>query len=188
VDGVGVDGLIRRLEGSSTARELGRRVPSTARRALRDLLSRAARRRHEAERRAVASFVGAHSADVRGVVLEVGAPCLTRRFGGSRVERSEVLDIRADNELATIVADLGEPGSLPTEEFDCLLLVHTLHGVADPQAALANAWRALAPGGVLLATVPFSSAGLLQEAPIQGAGAVRQSGPVVGARAEKPHD
>lgn len=125
---------------------------------------------------------------MRGVVLEVETPSFTRRFGGSRVVRSEVLDIRADNGLATIVADLGEPGSLPPDEFDCFLLLQTLHRVSDPQAALANAWRALAPGGVLLATVPHASAKLLQEAPLRGPEAAVQPGPVARARAEKPHE
>jgi SAM-dependent methyltransferase len=185
---VAVDGLKRRLERSSGARELGRRLPPRARRGLSTLLSLGAARRARKERRAVASFVEAHRADVRGVVLEVESPSFTHRFGGSRVVRSEVVDIRPDNELATIVADLGEPDSLPTGEFDCFLLLQTLHRVSDPQAALANAWRALAPGGVLLATVPVSSAALLLQAPLDGPDAAPRPGPVAGARAQKAHD
>jgi SAM-dependent methyltransferase len=153
---------------------------------VRSVLSLRATRRAREEHRAVASFLEPHGADVRGVVLEVETPSFTRRFGGARVVRSEVLDIRPDNELATIVADLGEPGSLPLDEFDCVLLLQTLHRVSDPEAALANAWRALAPGGVLLATVPLSSVALLRQAPLGGPDAALQSGPVAGARVEKP--
>jgi SAM-dependent methyltransferase len=180
-----VDGLKRHLEGDSSLREFGRRLPARARHGLRALLSLQAARRDRVERRAVALFLARHSADVRGVVLEVETPDFARRFGGSRVVRSEVIDIRPDNELATIVADLGEPGSLPEDEFDCVLLLQALHRVSDPGAALANAWRALAPGGVLLATVPSSSAALLRQPPLDGPDDP-PSGPVAGARVEKP--
>jgi SAM-dependent methyltransferase len=99
-------------------------------------------------------FLAGHAADVRGHVLEVGDAGYTRRYGGSRVTCSDILDIDAGNEAATIVADLGRPGSLPVERFDCFLLIQTLQYVADVPAALRNAWGSLRPGGVLLVCVP----------------------------------
>jgi SAM-dependent methyltransferase len=78
----------------------------------------------------------------------------THRFGSSRVTSSDVLDINPANTAATVVADLGEPASLPPERFDCVIFTQTLHLVPDMAAALANVWRSLAPGGVLLLTVP----------------------------------
>ena len=99
-------------------------------------------------------FLADHAADVRGQALEVGDAGYTRRHGGSAVTSSDVLDINPGNGAATIVADLGQPGSLPDARFDCFLLIQTLQYVADVPAALGNAWRSLRPGGVLLVCVP----------------------------------
>jgi SAM-dependent methyltransferase len=99
-------------------------------------------------------FLAEHAADVRGHALEVGDAGYTRRYGGSEVTCSDVLDIDPGNRAATIVADLGEPGSLPHERFDCFLLIQTLQYVADVPAALRNAWASLRPEGVLLVCVP----------------------------------
>ncbi len=73
---------------------------------------------------------------------------------GARVTISDVLDINPANTAATIVADLGEPDSLPAVRFDCIIFTQTLHLVPEMRVAVANIWRALAPGGVLLLTVP----------------------------------
>jgi len=99
-------------------------------------------------------FLESHAHDVRGSCLEVLNAAYTERFGGGRVSRADVLDIDPANPLATIVADLGEPDSLPAERFDCIIFTQTLHLIPDMHAALANLWRALRPGGVLLVTVP----------------------------------
>jgi SAM-dependent methyltransferase len=99
-------------------------------------------------------FLAEHAVDVRGHVLEVGDAGYTRRYGGSVVTWSDVLDIDPGNRAATIVADLAQPGSLPNDRFDCFLLIQTLQYVADVQMALRNAWRSLRPGGVLLVCVP----------------------------------
>ena len=103
-------------------------------------------------------FIEEHRADVRGDVLEIKSPGYTRRFGGDAVTQAHVLDVDPRNTDATIVADLGEPGSLPAGAFDCFLLMQTLQFVRRPEIALANAWSALRPGGSLLVTVPAASA------------------------------
>ena len=102
----------------------------------------------------IEEFLARHAADVRGACLEVMNADYTNRFGGTRVTSSDVLDINPANMAATIVADLGEPDSLPAERFDCAIFTQTLHLVPDMRTALANIWRALSPGGVLLLTVP----------------------------------
>lgn len=102
-------------------------------------------------------FCRRHAADVRGRAAEIKDPSYIRRFGGSAVVREDVVDIDAANPEATIVADLAEPGSLPAGRFDCFLLLQTLQLVGDARLALANCWESLAPGGVLLVTVPSMS-------------------------------
>ncbi len=102
----------------------------------------------------IEAFLAQHAADVRGACLEVLNADYTNRFGGTRVTRRDVLDIDPANTLATIVADLGEADSLPPHKFDCVVFTQTLHLVPDMRTALANVWRSLAPGGILLLTVP----------------------------------
>jgi hypothetical protein len=110
-------------------------------------------------------FLAAHARDVRGRVLEVKAAGYTTRFGGDRVSESQVLDIDESNSHATIVADLGRPDSLPAGAFDCFILTQTLQFVAAVDAAVANAWRAVAAGGVLLVTVPTATMAVPDLAP-----------------------
>jgi SAM-dependent methyltransferase len=110
-------------------------------------------RGHPIDRFYIDSFLRAHAADVQGNVLEVKEPLYTQRYG-HEVARSDVLDIDAANERATIVGDLGEPNSLPAQRYDCVLLTQTLQYVLDAAVAVANVHRALTPGGVVLATVP----------------------------------
>jgi SAM-dependent methyltransferase len=101
----------------------------------------------------VERFVGGHASDIRGHVLEIAAPDYTTRFG-SDVERVDVLMAREGNPQATIVADLADAPHIPDDTFDCAIVTQTLQFVWDAPAALATLHRILAPGGVLLATVP----------------------------------
>lgn len=101
-------------------------------------------------------FLAEHAADIRGKVLEVMDSRYTERFG-VRVDRSDVLDIDPANARATIVADLTDAGSIPSDSFDCFILTQTLQFVYDVDAALQEAHRILDQGGALLATVPAVS-------------------------------
>ncbi len=101
----------------------------------------------------VERFVGSHAADIRGRVLEIAAPDYTTRFG-SGVERVDILMAKEGNPEATIVGDLADAPHIPSDTFDCAIVTQTLQFVYDVRAALATLHRILAPGGVLLATVP----------------------------------
>ncbi len=99
-------------------------------------------------------FLGRHAADVRGRVLEVGDATYTRRFGGDRVTRADVLHATAGNRHATLVGDLASGTGMPAAAFDCIVLTQVLPFVFDVAAAVRTCARALVPGGVVLATVP----------------------------------
>lgn len=99
-------------------------------------------------------FLAAHAADIHGHVLEVGEDMYSRRFGGDRITRQDILHVDASNPAATIVGDLAEPGMLPTNQFDCIILTQTLQYVFDLPAALKQIRGALREGGVALVTVP----------------------------------
>jgi peptidoglycan/xylan/chitin deacetylase (PgdA/CDA1 family) len=116
------------------------------------------------DRHYIEGFMARHAADIRGDVLEVLDPGLTT-LGGSRVERSDVLDIDADNHRATVIADLRAADGIPSESYDCFILTQTLHLIDDVRSALSHACRVLRPGGVLLATLPSVSMAAVEYGP-----------------------
>ena len=106
------------------------------------------------DRRYIEGFLDRHAADIRGRVLEVKDAAYTRRFGGERVEVSDVLDVDSANRDATLIDDLTTGAQLPSDAFDCVVLTQTLHLIFDVHAAAHTLHRILKPGGVLLLTVP----------------------------------
>ena len=102
----------------------------------------------------VERFLSAHAKDIRGNVLEIGDDRYTRKFGGDRVSRSDVLHAVEGNPQATIVADLARADNLQSNTFDCIILTQTLQYIYDVHAAVRTLHRILRPEGVLLATLP----------------------------------
>ena len=111
----------------------------------------------------IEGFLARHSADVRGRVLEIVDASYTRRFGGDRVTRSDVLDLDAGNPAATIIGDLACADHIPPDAFDCIICTQTLLLIYDVRAAIRTMYRALKPGGVLLVTVPGVSHQICRE-------------------------
>jgi hypothetical protein len=105
----------------------------------------------------IENFLERHRSDVRGCVLEVGDRAYTELFGEDRVTRSEILHVETGNPLATIVGDLETGENIPAGAFDCFIATQLYPFIYDVKAAIANSCAALAPGGVLLATLPSIS-------------------------------
>ncbi len=110
-----------------------------------------------ADRRYIETYLGEHAEDVRGTVLEVQEADYTRAFGGERVTRSDVVDLDPTNPRTTFVADLRRMRSVPSATYDCFILTQTIHVIDDMRAVVAEAFRILKPGGVLLTTFPCMS-------------------------------
>jgi GT2 family glycosyltransferase/SAM-dependent methyltransferase len=126
-------GTLRRLEPVSRVWGLDRGLPID---------------RHYIER-----FLAAHREDIAGAVLEVkDAGYTTRMETGAR--SVTVIDVAEHNEEATLVADLSQPESLPADRYDCAIVTQTVHIIFELEHVIANLYRALAPGGVVLATLP----------------------------------
>lgn len=98
-------------------------------------------------------FLAANADVIRGRVLEIGDNRYTRKFGGDRVTRSDVLHVRTDQPGTTIVADLTYADHIGSNQFDCIVLTQTLPFIYDIRAAVTTLHRILKPGGALLATV-----------------------------------
>jgi SAM-dependent methyltransferase len=106
------------------------------------------------DRHYIEAFLSQNASDISGRVLELDNNLYTLRFGGSRVEQSDVLSIEANNLHATIVGDLEQLVALPKAAFDCIVLTQTLQYVFDMRNALQTLYHALKPGGVMLVTAP----------------------------------
>jgi SAM-dependent methyltransferase len=102
----------------------------------------------------IEGFLERQAEDIRGRVLEIGDDTYTRRYGGGRVEISDVLHVEEGNPRATIVADLTRADHVPSGAFDCVVFTQTLHLIYDVRSAIRTLHRVLRPGGVLLATFP----------------------------------
>jgi SAM-dependent methyltransferase len=102
----------------------------------------------------VEAFLEENADAIRGRVLEVGDASYTRRFGGSGVQRSDVLDVRPAAAAATLVGDLQDAPHIADETFDCVILTQTLQLIFNPASAVRTVHRILRPGGTLLLTAP----------------------------------
>lgn len=154
--------------GSGVIRPIARKLVHRARRARGSLMLRVGQigslrplsrvsgfdRGTPIDRYYIERFLAAHSDDIRGRVLEVGDDAYSRRFGGDRVTCQDVLHIDRSNPRATIVGDLGTPGVLPPNTFNCIILTQTLQYVFNLPAAMRQIRDALRAGGVALITVP----------------------------------
>jgi SAM-dependent methyltransferase len=102
----------------------------------------------------IEAFLERHAADIKGHVLELLNDDYSRRFGGDRITRQDILNLDSSSPEATIIGDLVNPATLPAEKFDCIIITQTLHLIFDMPAAIASVRRALRPGGTALITVP----------------------------------
>lgn len=102
----------------------------------------------------IESFLKSESGKIKGTVLEIGDNYYTQLFGGSQVEKSEILHIDESNPSATIIADISNAPHINDNSFDCIILTQTLHLIYNYKEALQTCHRILKPGGTLLLTVP----------------------------------
>ena len=62
-------------------------------------------------------FLSCCDADIRDRVLEIGDNSYTKRFGGNRVTRSDVLHVQEGNPQATFIGDLSSAEHIPVRCF-----------------------------------------------------------------------
>jgi SAM-dependent methyltransferase len=100
-------------------------------------------------------FLQRHAEDIQGRVAEIGDNVYTLRFGSARVVTSDIIDSpESANPQATMRIDIQNKNAVEGGRLDCIIVTQTLHMIYDVRGAIATIHRALAPGGVVLATVP----------------------------------
>jgi SAM-dependent methyltransferase len=100
----------------------------------------------------IEKFLDANRERIRGTVLEISENTYTRKFGGDRVRRSEVLHYDDPSPPATVTGDLTDAPHLPSDHYDCIIITQTLMFIYDVRAAVETLHRILKPGGTVLAT------------------------------------
>lgn len=71
--------------------------------------------------------------------------------------RSDVLHVEEGHPFVTIVDDLTDARSIPSDALDCVICPQTLDLIYDVRAAIRTSHRILKPGGTALVTVPGTS-------------------------------
>jgi SAM-dependent methyltransferase len=99
------------------------------------------------------TFLLENTDDIQGRVLEVSDNGYTKRYGGEKVKQSDILHVSEDNPKATIVSDLAQAHNIPSESFDCIILIQTLQFIYDIKSAVRHLHRILKPNGILLVTM-----------------------------------
>lgn len=99
-------------------------------------------------------FLPEFAEDIRGHCLEFEENLYASWFKGDRVTKIDVLHVDNTNPRATLVADLTKPNNLPSNTFDCIICTYVLHVIFDVEKAIAELYRILKPGGVLLVAIP----------------------------------
>jgi SAM-dependent methyltransferase len=113
-----------------------------------------ARRGECIDRFYIEKFLAIHQESIRGRVAEMQADDYTRRFGGDRIEHSDVIDIDTNNPRRTLTLDLAQPTSAPADLFDCIICTQALNLIHDYRSAIRSLHKMLKTNGTLLVTVP----------------------------------
>jgi len=101
----------------------------------------------------IEKFLEQYKAAIGGHVMEIGEDVYTRRFGGSRVSKSDVLHVVEGNPQATIVGDISHAPEIASNTFDCIVLTQTLQFIFNLSGVVDTVHRILKPGGCALFTV-----------------------------------
>lgn len=104
------------------------------------------------DRHYIEKFVQANKSLIQGKVLSIGDDYHAKKYS-ENLESSDILHVNNTPE-ATIVADLTNAPNIPSDSFDCILLIQTLQLIFNTDAAIETCQRILKPGGVIILTAP----------------------------------
>lgn len=101
----------------------------------------------------IEKFLGENRHYITGVAMEIAESDYLQRFGQG-ITRYEVLHVDPQADKATLIGNLTDPPSLPSEYVDCFICTQTLNVIYDYRSAIQGIHRLLKPGGTALVTVP----------------------------------
>lgn len=103
----------------------------------------------------IEDFLKKYSHYIKGNVLEVRDNNYTKKYGGEKINKSDILVYREEANLDyTIVDDLSDPKVLRDNYYDCIILTQVLQYIPQIQKALHYTYSKLKHGGIALITVP----------------------------------
>lgn len=105
-------------------------------------------------------FLSGNIEHIYGKCLEIGNNEYTIKYGGTKVTKSDVLDMNSKNPKANIYGDVRNLSNIPDNTYDSVILTHTLGIIDDYESAVREVMRIIKTGGTLLLTV--SSMGVMQ--------------------------
>jgi len=105
----------------------------------------------------IEEFLHTHKEDIRGSCLEIRDNAYTIRFGEDKVLRSDVLDVDPSNKHASIIDDIRHLQHINDNTYNTIILTQVLQFIDDVDSAIAECYRVLIPGGILLVTLPSLS-------------------------------
>lgn len=100
----------------------------------------------------IEKFMNENSDNLKGRCLEVHDNAYTKRYGGSNITQSDVLDIDTNNGFANIYGDLRNLNTIADNTYDSIILTHTVGAIDDIWSVIKEIHRILIPGGKLLFT------------------------------------
>jgi SAM-dependent methyltransferase len=101
-------------------------------------------------------FVEMNKSVIRGNCLEVLNNDYTQKWG-TKVTKSDILDIDISNAKATIIGDLRKLNNIPDNTYDCIILTQVLQYIDDLDSSIRESYRILKTNGTLLITLPSVS-------------------------------
>ena len=95
---------------------------------------------------------------VHGALLDIGCGHQPyRRFLPESITRYDGVDLFNQSEEGTYHLNAEDLAGIPAESYDSAILIEVLEHLPHPWLALAEAWRILKPGGVIVVSVPHLS-------------------------------
>lgn len=101
----------------------------------------------------IEDFLKKNKKFIKGRCLEITDSTYSRKFGGSKIKKIDVLDINRKNRKANVYGDLRNlKDKISDNTYDCIILTHVLGLIDEVDKAVSECERILKPGGTILAT------------------------------------
>lgn len=111
-------------------------------------------RGQEIDRYYIEKFLSSNSQVIHGDCLEIKDNMYTKKYGGEKVTKSDILDIDRNNKKANIYGDIRDLKTIKDNSYDCIILTQILQLIDDYESAVRECARILKPQSALLVTVP----------------------------------